>query len=194
VLQYLFLQATKVVNMRKLKTYELGRLSIEEYKKSDKLPLVVVLDNIRSLNNILSIFRTADAFRIEEIHLCGITACPPHREIHKTALGATESVDWHYFKSTLDSVNLLKERGYVIASLEQTDNSIFLPDFKPKETNKYALILGNEVKGVEDEIVSNSDYCLEIQQLGTKHSFNVTVSAGIAIYDIALKLRYLSLV
>ena len=159
--------------MRKLKTYELGRISVEEYKKADKLPLVVVLDNIRSLNNIGSIFRTSDAFRIEEIHLCGITACPPHREIHKTALGATESVDWKYFKNTLDSVNLLKEKGYIIASLEQADNSILLPDFKPQNNNKYAIILGNEVKGVDEEIVNISDLCVEIPQLGTKHSFNI---------------------
>ncbi len=179
--------------MRKLKTYELGRISVEEYKKADKLPLVVVLDNIRSLNNIGSIFRTADAFRVEEIHLCGITACPPHREIHKTALGATESVDWHYFKNTLDSVNLLKEKGYIIASLEQAEGSIFLDEFKPIQSKKYAIILGNEVKGVDDEIINNSDVCVEIPQLGTKHSFNVTVSGGIAIYSIALSLKYLNL-
>lgn len=194
LIQYLFLHATKVVNMRKLKTYELGRLSVEEYKNSNKLPLVVVLDNIRSLNNIGSIFRTADAFRVEEIHLCGITACPPHREIHKTALGATESVDWLYFKTTLDSINLLKEKGYYIASLEQTDESVLLPDFKPLENTKHAIILGNEVKGVDEEIINNSDICIEIPQTGTKHSFNVTVSAGIALYDIALKIKHLSLV
>ncbi len=179
--------------MRKLKTYELGRISVEEYKKSEKLPLIIVLDNIRSLNNIGSIFRTADAFRVEEIHLCGITACPPHREIHKTALGATESVDWKYFKNTLESVNLLKEKGYIIASLEQAEGSIILDEFKPAQGNKYALILGNEIKGVGDEVINNSDVCIEIPQLGTKHSFNVTVSCGIAIYSIALNLRYLKL-
>lgn len=179
--------------MRKLKTEDLGRISVEEFKKSQKLPLVIVLDNIRSLNNIGSIFRTADAFRIEEIHLCGITACPPHREIHKTALGATDSINWKYFKSTSESIDLLKEKGYLIVSLEQTDQSILLHNFQPSIDNKYALILGNEVKGVEDEIILNSDFCIEIEQLGTKHSFNVTVSAGIAIYDIALKLNYLAL-
>ena len=189
--QSLFLQVIKVVNMRKLKTYELGRISVDEFKKSDKLPLIVVLDNIRSLNNIGSIFRTADAFRVEEIHLCGITACPPHREIHKTALGATESVDWKYFKNSIDSVNILKENGYIIASLEQTSESTLLHDFKPSKDKKYAIILGNEVKGVDDEIINNSDFCVEIPQLGTKHSFNVTVSAGIAIYSIALSFNFL---
>jgi len=180
--------------MRKLKTYELGRISIDEYKKADKLPLVVVLDNIRSLNNIGSIFRTVDAFRVEEIHLCGITACPPQREIHKTALGATDSVDWTYFEKTIDSVNLLKKKGYIILSLEQTNESILLPEFEPVQNKKYAIILGNEVKGVEEKIIQSSDFSIEIPQLGTKHSFNVTVSAGIAIYDIALKLRYIEMI
>ena len=192
VTQSLFLPTIKVVNMRKLKTSELGRISVEEFKKSDKLPLVVVLDNIRSLSNIGSVFRTADAFRIEEIHLCGITARPPHREIHKTALGATESVDWSYFKNTIDSVNLLKEKGYIIVSLEQTTESIFLHNFKPSNGKKYAIILGNEVKGVDEEIINNSDICVEIPQSGTKHSFNVTVSAGIAIYSISLSLSNLN--
>jgi len=179
--------------MRKLKTEELRRISVEEFKKSQKLPLVIVLDNIRSLNNIGSIFRTADAFRIEEIHLCGITACPPHREIHKTALGATESVKWIYHKNTADSIKILKEKNYSIISLEQTNNSTLLNNFKVNPNSKYALVLGNEVNGVDDEIIEKSDFCVEIPQVGTKHSFNVTVSAGIAIYAIALKLNYLKL-
>ncbi len=181
------------MQMRKLKTEELNRISVEDFKKSQKLPLIIVLDNIRSLNNIGSIFRTADAFRIEEIHLCGITACPPHREIHKTALGATESVKWIYHKKTADSIKRLKEKNYSIISLEQTSNSTLLHDFKISRNLKYALVLGNEVNGVDDEIIEKSDFCVEIPQFGTKHSFNVTVSAGIAIYDIALKLNYLKL-
>ena len=179
--------------MRKLKNEELGRMSVEEYRKSRKLPLVIVLDNIRSLNNIGSIFRTSDAFRIEEIHLCGITAQPPHREIHKTALGATESVKWSYYTDSMESIRMLKEQNYSILSLEQTDDSILLNEFEPLENTKYALILGNVVKGVDDKLIDISDFCIEIEQVGTKHSFNVTVSAGIAIYDIALKLNYLGL-
>lgn len=179
--------------MRKLKTEELGRISTEEYKKSEKIPLIIILDNIRSLNNIGSIFRTADAFRVEAIYLCGITACPPHREIHKTALGASESVDWKYFKTTLETVISLKEEGYTILSLEQTEESTLLHNFQALNNTKYALILGNEVKGVDNIIIENSDFCLEIPQYGTKHSFNVTVSAGIAIYNIALNLKYLNL-
>ncbi len=179
--------------MRKLKIEELGRISVEEYKRAEKLPVTLVLDNLRSLNNIGSIFRTADGFRVENIHLCGITACPPHREIHKTALGATESVNWEYFKDTLDSIEELKSRNYKILSLEQTLNSTPLNEFVPQANQKYALVLGNEVKGVDDSVIGKSDECLEILQLGTKHSFNVTISAGMAIYDIALKLNYLNL-
>lgn len=180
--------------MRKLKLDELNRISVEVFKKSEKLPLTLVLDNIRSLNNIGSIFRTADGFRVEKIHLCGITACPPHRDIHKTALGATDSVDWKYFENTIDSVKELKANNYTILCLEQVEGSTYLHDFKPEKNAKYALVLGNEVKGVDDEIIENSDFYLEILQIGTKHSFNVTISAGIAIYDIALKINYLNLV
>jgi len=180
--------------MRKLKLDELNRLSVEDFKKSEKLPLTLVLDNIRSLNNIGSIFRTADGFRVEKIHLCGITACPPHRDIQKTALGATDSVDWKYFDKTIDSVKELKSEGYTILCLEQVERSTYLHDFKPEKNAKYALVLGNEVKGVDDEIIANSDFYLEILQIGTKHSFNVTISAGIAIYDIALKINYIDLV
>lgn len=180
--------------MRKLKLDELNRISVEDYKKSEKLPLTLVLDNIRSLNNIGSIFRTADGFRVEKIHLCGITACPPHRDIQKTALGATDSVDWKYFEKTIDSVKELKAEAYTILCLEQVEESTFLHDFKPEKNARYALVLGNEVKGVDDLVLANSDFYLEILQIGTKHSFNVTISAGIAIYDIAVKINYLDLV
>jgi tRNA G18 (ribose-2'-O)-methylase SpoU len=168
-------------------------LSVEEFKKAKKIPLIVVLDNIRSLNNIGSIFRTADGFRVEAVHLCGITACPPHREIQKTALGATDSVDWSYFATTFESVNYLRENGYVIVSLEQAEESVHLQDFEASPDKKYALVLGNEVKGVSQEIVSISDFCVEIPQIGTKHSFNVTVSAAMAVYHIALNVNYLGL-
>jgi tRNA G18 (ribose-2'-O)-methylase SpoU len=174
--------------MRKLKNEELNRLSVENYKLADKLPVTLVLDNIRSLNNIGSFFRTADAFRIESIYLCGITATPPHRDIHKTALGATESVDWEYYKSTKDAVLKLRQNGYQIVVVEQTDKSIMLNNFQPDKSRKQALVFGNEVRGVEDEIVELADFCIEIPQSGTKHSFNVSVSAGIVLWDISLKL------
>ncbi|RLD41924.1 MAG: TrmH family RNA methyltransferase [Bacteroidetes bacterium] len=175
--------------MRKLKNEELNRLSIEDYKKAKKLPVVLVLDNIRSLSNIGSIFRTADAFRISKIFLCGITATPPHREIHKTALGATDSVDWKYLKTTEEALLELKQKNYRIIALEQTDNSILLNNFQLKKTEKLALVFGNEVRGVSDEIVEIADYCVEIPQSGTKHSFNVAVSIGITLWDIYLKLK-----
>lgn len=168
--------------MRKLKNSELNRLSVDEFKKIEKLPLVVVLDNVRSLNNVGSVFRTADGFLIERILLCGITAQPPHRDIHKTALGATDSVNWEYHKTTEQAVNKLKEEGYKICSIEQADKSIMLNEFIPESNQKYALIFGHEVKGVQQYIVENSDLCLEIPQEGTKHSFNISVSAGIVLY------------
>jgi len=174
--------------MRKLKNEELNRLSIEDFKLADKLPIVLVLDDIRSLNNIGSIFRTADAFRIESIYLCGITAIPPHREIHKTALGATESVDWKYYKSVNKAVNELKQNGYRVLAIEQTNNSTFLNTYHPEKAGKFALIFGNEVHGVSENIVNVADYCIEIPQSGTKHSFNVSVSTGIVLWDIFLKL------
>jgi len=177
--------------MKKLKNSELNRLNIDSYKDADKNPIVLVLDNIRSLNNIGSIFRTADAFRIKAIYLCGITAQPPHREIHKTALGATDSVDWKYFKTTTEAVEELKNDEYGIISLEQADESIMLNDFSPKSGTAYAIVLGNEVKGVDQNIIDLSDYCIEIPQFGTKHSFNVTVSNGIIIWDILLKMNRL---
>ena len=162
--------------MRKLKNIELGRLNVEEFKNIAKIPLIVILDNIRSLNNIGSVFRTSDAFLIEKIYLCGITAKPPHKEIHKTALGATESVEWEYVDNTLDLVKKLQSEGIKIASIEQAENSTKLQDFEIIIDQKYAVIFGNEVKGVQQEVVSASDYCVEIPQFGTKHSLNISVS------------------
>ena len=168
--------------MRKLKVTEMNRLSMEEYKQADKLPLVVVLDNVRSLYNVGSVFRTCDAFRVRGVCLCGIAAIPPHPEIHKTALGAEDSVEWHYFKKTEECVGWLRSLGYTILSVEQCEGSIFLNDFRWKEGCKYAIILGNEVKGVQQQIADVSDGCIEIPQYGTKHSLNVSVAAGIVIY------------
>lgn len=175
--------------MRKLKNSELNRLSIEEFKKSGKTPLVVVLDNIRSLNNIGSVFRTSDAFLIEKIILCGITAKPPHKDIHKTALGATESVNWEYTESTIDAVNKLKDEGYIIVSIEQTENATMLQNFEIEKKKKYAVIFGNEVKGVQQEIIDLSNYSIEIPQYGTKHSFNISVSAGIVLWEFFRKMK-----
>lgn len=174
--------------MRKLRMSELNRLTSEEFKEVDKLPIVVVLDNVRSLLNVGSVFRTSDAFLINEIHLCGVTATPPHKEIHKTALGATESVDWRYFENTLDSVKELKDKGYVVLGLEQTEGAIMLNnyDFSNK---KVALVFGNEVKGVEDAVLKQCDNSLEIPQFGTKHSLNISVSAGIALWQAAMALK-----
>ena len=174
--------------MRKLLITELNRLSVEEFKKSKKYPLTVVLDNVRSLNNVGSIFRTCDAMRLEKILLCGITATPPHNEIHKTALGAEDAVDWEYYKNTEDALDLLKKQGYTICSVEQVENSTSLLDFDPQD-DKYAIIFGNEVKGVQQKIINKSDLCLEIPQYGTKHSFNVSVSAGIVLWEIFRKLH-----
>lgn len=169
---------------RKLLNEELNRLSAEEYKNARKLPIVVVLDNVRSLNNIGSVFRTSDAFRLEKIYLCGITATPPHREIHKTALGAEESVAWEYFEETTEIIHQLKEEGFIIVSVEQTENSLSLEDYTISRERKYAFIFGNEVKGVQQEVVDLSDQCLEIPQFGTKHSFNISVSAGIVLWEV----------
>jgi len=175
--------------MRKLKNEELNRVSVEEFKTKPKLPLVVVLDNIRSLSNIGSVFRTSDALAIEEIVLCGITARPPQREIHKTALGSTESVSWSYEPSTLDAVKKLRKAGYQIVAIEQTDEAVSLIDFFPDKQSKYALVFGNEVHGVEDNIIDKCDLCIEIPQWGTKHSYNISVAAGIVLWDILLKLK-----
>ena len=177
--------------MKKLKTDELNRLSVSDFKNAGKNPIILVLDNIRSLNNVGSIFRTADAFRVEAIYLCGITAKPPHREIQKTALGATESVNWKYFEYPLTAIEELKCKAYKIISLEQVENSILLSKFIPISDASYALVLGNEVKGVSEDIIEISDHCIEIPQFGTKHSFNVTVSSGIALWDMLLKMNKL---
>jgi tRNA G18 (ribose-2'-O)-methylase SpoU len=173
--------------MAKLKLDELNRVSIEAFKTQEKLPIVLVLDEIRSLHNVGSIFRTADGFALEAMVLCGITAQPPHREIEKTALGATQSIDWSYFPSTMAAVLELKAKGYTVLALEQASESIMLTDFTPSADTKYAIILGNEVNGVNDEVMKLIDGCLEIPQFGTKHSFNVVVSAGIVLWDFFAK-------
>jgi len=173
--------------MRKLKNNELNRLSVEEFKSTPKTPIIVILDNIRSLNNIGSVFRTSDAFVIEKIYLCGITATPPNKDIHKTALGATDSVEWEYCKETSDIVTLLKKKSYNILSIEQAENATMLQDFEISKDNKYAIIFGNEVKGVQQEIVDLSDYCIEIPQYGTKHSLNISVSVGVVLWELFRK-------
>ncbi|MDR0749780.1 MAG: RNA methyltransferase [Tannerellaceae bacterium] len=170
--------------MRKLKITELKRLTAEAFKDSKKIPLVVVLDHVRSLNNVGSVFRTSDAFRVEAVYLCGITACPPHPEIHKTALGAEDTVDWVYYKDTLEAVDKLKKEEYTLCAVEQTEGSILLDGLVLEKGRKYAVIFGNEVKGVQQEVVNNCDICVEIPQYGTKHSLNVSVSAGIVIWDL----------
>lgn len=170
---------------QKYKITELVRLGKEDYEISRKLPLVVVLDNVRSMNNIGSVFRTADAFRLEELRLCGITACPPHADIHKTALGAEDSVQWRYYSTTLEAVRELIREGYRVYALEQTRGSISLETFIPEQGERYALVLGNEVKGVDQEVVNICTGCLEIPQFGTKHSLNVSVAAGMAIWQMA---------
>lgn len=170
--------------MRKLKLEELGRISLEEYQQQPKIPIIAVLDNIRSALNVGSIFRTADAFAIEKIVICGISATPPNREITKTAIGATESVDWEYTESIPDAISKLKSEGYTIIGIEQTDQSMMLHEFKPSQ-RKLAVIFGNEVDGVSDEIIDDLDFCIEIPQHGTKHSLNVSVCAGIVLWELA---------
>jgi tRNA G18 (ribose-2'-O)-methylase SpoU len=170
------------MNMRKLKITELHRISPEAFKKTEKIPLVVVLDNVRSLHNVGSVFRTSDAFRVQVVYLCGITAVPPHPEIHKTALGAENTVDWKYFDNTLEAILELKQQNYTIAAIEQAENSL-PPDALPDEKAPYAIILGNEVHGVNQEVMNQCDYCIEIPQFGTKHSLNVSVAAGIMIWE-----------
>ena len=175
--------------MRKLKNNELGRISVDEFKEAEKTPIIVVLDNIRSLNNIGSVFRTSDAFLIEKIYLCGITATPPNKEIHKTALGATESVKWEYVEDTLELVKKLKDEGVKVFSIEQADNSTMLDELSVSREEKYAVVFGNEVKGVQQKVVTASDNCIEIPQLGTKHSLNISVSCGVVLWDLFVKLR-----
>lgn len=175
--------------MRKLKNSELDRLSVEEYKEVAKIPITVVLDNIRSCNNIGSVFRTSDALLIEKVVLCGITATPPNKDIHKTALDAEKSVPWEYFEETEEAVANLKEAGYHVYAVEQVENSISLPEFIPAKDQKLALVFGNEVKGVQQSVVDICNGAIEIPQYGTKHSFNISVSAGIVLWDLVYKLR-----
>ena len=174
--------------MRKLKITELNRLSVDEFKRADKLPLVVVLDEVRSLHNIGSVFRTSDAFLVNGIYLCGITATPPHPEMHKTALGAEDTVDWIYRKHTLDAVKELHEQGYTVLAIEQVEGSTMLGDLQLDREKKYAIVMGNEVKGVQQEVVDVCDGCIEIPQYGTKHSLNVSVTTGIVLWEFANKL------
>ena len=182
--------------MRKLKTIEINRLSIEEFKSSQKLPLVVVLDDVRSLYNVGSVFRTSDAFAVEAVYLCGITAKPPSAEIHKTALGAEDSVEWRYFENAGDAVDELHRHGYLVYAVEQCEGSVKAPLEDIEQGVKYAIVMGNEVKGVHQSVIDKCDKCLEIPQFGTKHSMNVSVTAGIAIWEFArhLLLSFLLLV
>ena len=174
--------------MRKLKNNELGRITVEEFKVVEKTPLIVVLDNIRSLNNIGSVFRTSDAFLIEKVYLCGICATPPNKDIHKTALGATESVAWEYVEDTLTLIQKLKDSNIKVLAIEQAENSTKLNTFYPKKNEKYAIVMGNEVKGVQQDVVNASDLCIEIPQLGTKHSLNISVTTGVVIWDLFSKM------
>lgn len=176
--------------MRKLENAELQRKTVADFKESKKTPLILVLDDIRSLHNIGSVFRTADAFLIEKIYLCGITAVPPNKEIHKTALGATETVTWEYQNSVLETIEKLKSEQVNVYAIEQVENAIFLQDFKVENEKKYALVFGNEVFGVAQEAIALCDGSIEIPQLGTKHSLNISVSAGIVVWDLFKKIRY----
>ena len=174
--------------MRKLKLDELNRASVSEFKSQDKLPVAIVLDSVRSMHNVGSVFRTADGFAVEQICLCGITGQPPHREIEKTALGATQSVNWSFYQDPLMAIQELRANGFIIIAIEQAAGSIMLNDFDPEPGKKYALIFGNEVNGVSEEVMSVIDHCIEIPQFGTKHSFNIVVSAGIVLWDFYSKL------
>ncbi|MBP1617586.1 MAG: methyltransferase [Bacteroidetes bacterium] len=174
--------------MRKLKITELSRITTAEFKIVDKIPLIVILDQVRSLNNIGSVFRTSDAFRVESIYLCGITATPPNSEIHKTALGAEFSVDWKYFENTVDAIRQLQSENVKVFAIEQVEKSVMLQDFEVEEGIRYAIVFGNEVKGVDQKVVDVCDGCIEIPQFGTKHSLNVSVTAGIVVWDLFQKL------
>lgn len=173
--------------MRKIRNDELDRKSVEEFKKSQKRPLIIVLDDVRSLNNVGAIFRTADAFLCESVYLCGITAQPPHREIHKTALGAEETVDWKYFDNVKKAITALKSDGYTIIVIEQVEGGIPLPDFRPGSMKKYAFIFGHEINGVSDEAISLCDMAIEIPQQGSKHSLNISVCVGVVVWDFVSK-------
>ncbi|HEY9117111.1 MAG TPA: RNA methyltransferase [Roseivirga sp.] len=176
--------------MRKISNEELNRPDLETFKEQEKNAIILILDNLRSMHNVGSAFRTADAFAIEAIYLCGITAQPPHREIHKTALGATDSVEWHYFETTQLACEAARKAGFKIVAVEQADKSTSLETFQPKAEEKLALVFGNEVFGVEEEIVKSADLCLEIPQFGTKHSINVSVSMGVVLWDILSKIKF----
>ena len=186
-----FLEAffLKIIQMRKLENSELDRKSIDDFKEAKKTPIIIVLDDIRSLHNIGSVFRTADSFLIEKIYLCGITATPPNKEIHKTALGATETVSWEYAENVLDVIDKLKQNNISVFAIEQVENATFLNDFKVAKDKKYALVYGNEVFGVNQEAIKICDGCIEIPQLGTKHSLNISVSVGIVVWDLFCKLE-----
>lgn len=175
--------------MRKLEMLELNRISVEEYKNADKIPVIVVLDNIRSMNNIGSVFRTSDAFMIEKILLCGITAKPPHRDINKTALGADQSVDWEHYENVLEAVKDLKEKDYQVIGIEQTDKSVELNEFNIDANKQYALVFGNEAFGISEEILSHLDASIEIPQFGTKHSLNISVCAGVVLWEFLKKFK-----
>lgn len=175
--------------MKKLSMEDLNRISVEEFRQADKLPLVVVLDNVRSMNNIGSVFRTSDAFRVEKICLCGITACPPHRDIHKTALGAEESVAWEFFEETSECIESLKRQGYRVYAVEQVDESVMLDEFETQSGTPTAIVFGNEVEGVDEEVIPLCDGCIEIPQFGTKHSLNISIAAGILIWEMWRKLH-----
>jgi len=174
--------------LRKLKLDELNRASVEEFKAQQKLPVAVVLDNVRSMHNVGSIFRTCDGFAVEKVCLCGITGQPPHREIEKTALGATQSINWAYYSEPLQAVEQLRKEGYKIMAVEQAEKSVMLNEFETIEGEKYALVFGNEVNGVSEEVMKAIDTCIEIPQFGTKHSFNIVVSAGIVLWDFFSKI------
>ena len=175
--------------MRKLRVTEMNRLTVDEFKAADKLPLIVVLDDVRSMYNVGSVLRSCDAFRVEEVLLCGITAVPPHPEIHKTALGAEDSVSWRHYESAMEAVAELKSRGVRVMAVEQCEGSTMLNNFTPEEGRRYAVVLGNEVKGVRQEVVDACDGCLEIPQFGTKHSLNVSVTAGIVVWKFCEKVK-----
>ena len=175
--------------MRKLRVTEMNRLTVDEFKAADKLPLIVVLDDVRSMYNVGSVLRSCDAFRVEEVLLCGITAVPPHPEIHKTALGAEDSVSWRHYESAMEAVAELKSRGVRVMAVEQCEGSTMLNEFTPEEGRRYAVVLGNEVKGVRQEVVDACDGCLEIPQFGTKHSLNVSVTAGIVVWKFCETVR-----
>ncbi len=186
-----FIEIYLEIKMRKLKITELNRLTYEEYKETDKIPLTIVLDNVRSLHNVGSVFRTSDAFLIEQIFLCGITSTPPHAEIHKTALGAEDSVTWQYYEKTEQALNVLKNKDYTLLAIEQAEGSTMLNEMKLEKGRKYAVVFGNEVKGVQQSVVDSCDTCIEIPQYGTKHSLNVSVTAGIIIWEFANQLTRL---